>query len=145
VLSVKIIFDAIAITGVFAAHDHLSAHRIGVAGGEGVLAVGLLKAAAHPVDAHLPELGGDCLVNLLVVDALHLGLQISTHFESALHALVALLPHTTAAVTRKARSPGVAVVVSSAERGGAIAAGGEHSRAGGNGHGSQADGFRLRG
>jgi len=63
-------------------------------------------------------------VDGLIGDALHLGLQVGTHLEAALGALVALLPAAAAAVAAEARIPGVAVLVGGAEGGGAVAAGG---------------------
>ena len=134
-----IVVDAVAIAGTLAAHDHLGAHRVGVAGGEGVLSVGLLEAAAHPVDGHFPQLGGDGLVHLRIVDALHLGLEVGTHGEAALHAAVVLLPNAAAAVAAEAGLPGVAVLVGGTERRGGIAAGNQGSGGGGvqggGGHG----------
>ena len=59
-----IALDAVAVALALAAHDHLGAHRIGVAGAEAVGAVGLLEAATHPVDSHLPQLGGQGLMDL---------------------------------------------------------------------------------
>ena len=130
-----IVLDPVTVAGVLAVHDHLGAHRIGLAGGEGVLAVGLLEAAADPVDADLPELGGDRLVDLLVLDALHLGLEVSAHLEAAFHALVVLFPDTTTAVAAEARGPGVAVFVGRPEGSRAVGARANRSRARGDGHG----------
>ena len=49
--------------------------------------------------------------NLLVVDALHLGLEVGTNFKGASHALIALRPEATPPITRKPRCPGVAIFV----------------------------------
>ena len=134
------ILDAIAITAVFTSHDHLGAHGISVTGGEGVGAMGLLKTAAHPVNRHFPELGGQSLVHLLIGDPFHLGLQVSTHLKAATHQAIVLLPAATALVAPEARLPGVAVLVGSTKGVGAIATQRNGQGAGGNGHGKASAG-----
>ena len=119
-----ITLDAITISRIFAAHDHFHTNRIGVAGGEGVVAMGLLKTAAHPVDRHLPELGGHGLMDGLVADSFHERLEVCAHLEASLHPLAVLLPDALAAVAPKARLPGVAVFVGRTKGGPQVAAGG---------------------
>ena len=131
-----VVLDAVAVAAALATHDHLEAHRIGVAGGEGVGAVGLLKGAAHPVDAHLPELGGHGLGDLGVVDPLDAGLEVGAHHEAAFLPPVALLPDAAPFVTAETGFPGVAVLVGGAEQGGDVGAG-SHDRAGGSGGGQR--------
>ena len=116
-----ICLDAIAIAFVFAAHDHLSAHRVGVAGAEGVGAVGLLRAAAHPVDRHLPQLRSKGLVNLLIGDAINLGLEVGAHHEAALDPLSVLLPDAAALIATEIRVPSVAIFIGGPESRRAVA------------------------
>jgi hypothetical protein len=49
--------------------------------------------------------------NLLVVDALHLGLEVGTNFKRASHGLIVLRPKAAAAISRKTGGPGVAIFV----------------------------------
>ena len=110
-----VILDAVAIALAFAADDHFGADGVGVTGAEGVGAVGLLERATDAVDRHLPQLGGDRLVDLGIVDAFHVGLEVGADLEAALFAAIALQPDAASAVAAEARLPGVAVLVSSAE------------------------------
>jgi spore germination protein YaaH len=69
-------------------------------------------------------------VDPLVLDALHLGLQVGTNGERSFHTLIALLPNTPSAIARKTRFPGVAILVSSTEGASAVASRGDVTEAG---------------
>ena len=49
--------------------------------------------------------------DLLVVNALHLGLEVGTNFKRASDGFIALGPEATSAISRKTRGPGVAIFV----------------------------------
>ena len=123
-----VVLDPVTVTGVLTAHNHLGAHGIGIASGEGVSTVGLLKAAPHPMDCHLPQLGSQGLVNLLIGDASHRGLEVGAYHEGALYALsvftriTGLLPDAAALIATEIRFPGVAIFIGGPESRSAVAA-----------------------
>ena len=135
-----ITLDPVAITLTLAAHQHLGAYGIGVTRREGVLAMGLLKASTHAVDSYLPQLGVDGLEHLLIINALHLGFQISPDLKASFHPLIILMPDAAALVSRETWLPCVTVLVSAAEHLAQVAAG---FNGGGCGHGIGADAATL--
>ncbi len=90
--------------------------------------MGLLKAAAHPVDRYLPQLGSQGLVNLFIGDASDRGLEVGAHHESSIDPLTVssritvLLPDAAALIATEIRFPGVAIFIGGPESRRAVAA-----------------------
>ncbi len=111
----NVIFDPVLVPFSLAADEDFGSHVVGVPGSEGVLSVGLLEAATHAMDCHLPELGIHGLTDLFIFNPFHLGLEIGTDFKLAFDPLISLLPDAASAVSGESRSPGVPVLVGTTE------------------------------
>jgi len=129
-----VILDAVAVAFPLAADQHFQAFIRAVPGGESVVTMHLLKGAPHSVNGHFPELRGNGLFNLGILNTFDAGFQIGTHLESTFHGPIILLPDATSLVATKPGIPGVTVFIGSTKGVAAVAAGG-HGWKAGDGHG----------
>ena len=111
----NLVLDPIAIAVALASDQHLEPLIGAVTGSEGVGAVNLLERTTNAVNRHLPELRCDRFLNLCIIDALNLGLQISTNLKTTLNGAIALLPDAATLIPPEPGFPGVAVLIGSAK------------------------------